>query len=173
MTIDASICRLRAVEQSDVETMYRWENDPAVWRVSGTTSPFSRDQLQRFVDEQRYDIYATRQLRLMIDDAEGRSVGAIDLFDFDPQMRRFGIGILIYEESSRRQGYASAAVAAVQRYGRDTLGVHQIWCSTESGNLAARALFGKAGFEECGCRRDWIWTPEGYRDEIILQWIAP
>ncbi|MDE7129005.1 MAG: GNAT family N-acetyltransferase, partial [Alistipes sp.] len=165
-------CTLRAVEQSDVEIMYRWENDPEVWRVSGTTSPFSRDQLQRFVDQQRFDIYATRQLRLIIDDMRGRSVGAVDLFDFDPQMRRLGIGILVYDESDRRHGYASAAVAAVQRYARQTLGIHQIWCSMEASNRASMALFRSAGFEECGCRRDWIWTPDGYRDEIIMQWIA-
>lgn len=171
-TIDAGICRLRAVEQSDVEAMYRWENDTEVWRVSGTTAPLSRDQLQRFVDEQRFDIYATRQLRLMIDNQEGRSIGTIDLFDFDPQMRRFGIGILIYEESDRRTGYASAAVDAVKRYGRQTLGIHQIWCTMEASNRASIALFRKAGFEECGRRRDWIWTPDGYRDEIIMQWIA-
>ena len=172
MMIDAVRCTLRAVEQSDVEIMYRWENDPEVWRVSGTTSPFSRDQLQRFVDQQRFDIYATRQLRLIIDDMRGRSVGAVDLFDFDPQMRRLGIGILVYDESDRRHGYASAAVAAVQRYARQTLGIHQIWCSMEASNRASMALFRSAGFEECGCRRDWIWTPDGYRDEIIMQWIA-
>ncbi|MDE6140412.1 MAG: GNAT family N-acetyltransferase [Alistipes sp.] len=172
MMIDAVKCTLRAVEQSDVEIMYRWENDPEVWRVSGTTSPFSRDQLQRFVDQQRFDIYATRQLRLIIDDMRGRSVGAVDLFDFDPQMRRLGIGILVYDESDRRHGYASAAVAAVQRYARQTLGIHQIWCSMEASNRASMALFRSAGFEECGCRRDWIWTPDGYRDEIIMQWIA-
>ena len=44
----------------DVDSMYIWENDPDVWRVSGTTEPFSRERLQRFVEEQRFDIYATR-----------------------------------------------------------------------------------------------------------------
>lgn len=172
MDIDAGRCRLRAVEPEDVDAMYCWENDPEVWRVSGTASPLSRHQLQRFVDEQRFDIYATRQMRLMIESEQGRAVGTLDIFDFDPQMHRFGVGILIYDRSDRRRGYASAAIAAVQRYGRDTLGVHQIWCSTEASNDASRELFLGAGFEECGRRRDWIWTPEGYRDEIMMQWIA-
>ncbi len=171
MMLQADKCRLRAVEPADVDSMYIWENDPDVWRVSGTTEPFSRERLQRFVEEQRFDIYATRQLRLIIEAPDGRSVGALDIFDFDPQMRRFGIGILIYDRSDRRQGYAASAVEAVKRYGRDTLGVHQIWCSASEDNRASLALFGKAGFE-IGRRRDWILTPEGYRDDIMMQWIA-
>ena len=172
MMLQADKCRLRAVEPADVDSMYIWENDPDVWRVSGTTEPFSRERLQRFVEEQRFDIYATRQLRLIIEAPDGRSVGALDIFDFDPQMRRFGIGILIYDRSDRRQGYAASAVEAVKRYGRDTLGVHQIWCSASEDNRASLALFGKAGFEICGRRRDWILTPEGHRDDIMMQWIA-
>lgn len=60
MMLQADKCRLRAVEPADVDSMYIWENDPDVWRVSGTTEPFSRERLQRFVEEQRFDIYATR-----------------------------------------------------------------------------------------------------------------
>ena len=172
MNIEGALCRLRALEPEDAERMYAWENDPEVWHVSGTTAPFSRHTLARFIEEQRFDIYATRQLRLIIEAPDGRSVGALDIFDFDPQMRRFGIGILIYDRSDRRQGYAASAVEAVKRYGRDTLGVHQIWCSASEDNRASLALFGKAGFEICGRRRDWILTPEGYRDDIMMQWIA-
>ena len=42
MILEGRVVRLRAVEPEDVEAMYRWENDPAVWRVSGTLAPFSR-----------------------------------------------------------------------------------------------------------------------------------
>ena len=67
MRLEGKLIRLRAVEPDDVEPMYRWENDPAVWHVSGTLAPFSRHQLQRFVDEQQFDIYQTRQMRLIIE----------------------------------------------------------------------------------------------------------
>ena len=70
---------LRALEPSDVEPMYRWENDPAVWGVSGTVAPFSREILRAFIEQQQYDIWRTHQLRLVIarnDDAT--AVGAVD-----------------------------------------------------------------------------------------------
>lgn len=67
MNIEGTICRLRALEPDDLDTMYRWENDTNIWRVSGTTAPFSRHSLMRLIDEQRFDIYATRQQRLVIE----------------------------------------------------------------------------------------------------------
>lgn len=81
MRLEGKLIRLRAVEPDDVEPMYHWENDPAVWHVSGTLAPFSRHQLQRFVDEQQFDIYQTRQMRLIMrrsrrDDRSERSTSS-------------------------------------------------------------------------------------------------
>ena len=108
------------------------------------TEPFSRERLQRFVEEQRFDIYATRQLRLIIEAPDGRSVGALDIFDFDPQMRRFGIGILIYDRSDRRQGYAASA----SRPSRDTAATRSAY--TRYGARRARTT-GRA--LRCSARR--------------------
>ena len=113
-------CRLRALEPSDIELMYLWENDPEVWRVGGTTSPLSLQRLAQFIEEQSYDLYATKQMRLIIE-AEGIAVGTLDIVDFDPQHLRFGIGILVYAPEARGKGYARAAIEAVKRYARETL----------------------------------------------------
>ena len=86
MNIEATICRLRALEPEDLELMYGWENDMQIWRVSGTVAPFSRHVLSRLIEEQQFDIYATRQMRLVIEH-DGQAVGAVDLFEFDPHNR--------------------------------------------------------------------------------------
>lgn len=92
MNIEGRICRLRALEPYDLDAMYEWENDAETWRVSGTSAPFSRHILSRLIDEQRFDIYATRQLRLVVESAaSGMAVGAVDLFEFDPQNLRAGV----------------------------------------------------------------------------------
>jgi diamine N-acetyltransferase len=70
MNIEGKICRLRALEPQDLDAMYRWENDMTTWRVSGTTAPFSRHTLSRLIDEQQFDIFATRQMRLVIENIE-------------------------------------------------------------------------------------------------------
>ena len=80
MSLEGELTRLRALEAEDVDLLYVWENDPAVWGVSGTLAPFSRHTLRRFLDEQRFDLYAARQLRLVVETLDGRAVGLVDLF---------------------------------------------------------------------------------------------
>ena len=94
MSLEGELTRLRALEAEDVDLLYVWENDPAVWGVSGTLAPFSRHTLRRFLDEQRFDLYAARQLRLVVETLDGRAVGLVDLFEFEPVDLRAGIGIL-------------------------------------------------------------------------------
>lgn len=161
-------CRLRALEPSDIELLYLWENDPEVWRVGGTTAPLSLERIAQFVAEQSYDIYATRQMRLVIE-AEGVAVGTLDIVEFDPQHLRFGIGILIYAPEARRKGYAHAAIEAIKSYARDTLMLKQIWASVAADNEASIALFERCGFTRCGTRKSWLRHPHGYTDQYEYQ----
>ena len=170
MQIEGEQIRLRAVEPEDLGLLYVWENDASVWAVSGTLIPFSRHTLQRFLDEQQYDLLQTRQQRLIIELRDGsRAVGALDLFELDMLHRRVGIGILIHAPADRSQGYGRDAVETVCRYAREVLGLHQVWCHVGASNAASRRLFAACGFTETGCKRDWLRTPVGWDDEIILQ----
>ena len=169
MNIEGRICRLRALEPEDIEVMYGWENDTNVWRDSGTTAPFSRHVLSRLIEEQQFDIYATRQMRLVIEDVATReTVGAVDIFEFDPHNRRVGVGIII-SPPFRRRGFALDALRALERYARDILHLHQLWCSIAEDNTASLALFARAEYEQCGRRREWLLTTNGTVDEILMQ----
>ena len=171
MNIEGKICRLRALEPQDIDVVYGWENDTDLWRVSGTMAPFSRHSLMRFIEEQQFDIYATRQQRLIVEaDVDGGAVaiGAVDVFDFDPQNRRAGVGVVVSREF-RRCGYAKEALQLLERYARDVLHLHQLWCSIGADNNASLALFRTAGYTECGRRLEWILSPNGPLDELFLQ----
>lgn len=176
MIFEGQVCCLRAVEPSDVETMYVWENDSEMWRVSSSIAPCSRQALAELVESMRYDIYVARQLRLIIESkdrgegrASGEAVGAVDLYDFDPQNLNAGVGILVYSEQMRGRGYASEALQMVERYAREVLHLHQLWCCVGAGNEASIALFRSAGFEQVGVKREWRRTADGYEDEIMFQ----
>lgn len=169
MNIEGTVCRLRALEIEDIEAMYGWENDTEVWRVSGSVAPFSRNVLRRLIDEQQFDIYATRQMRLVIECAtSGKAVGAVDLFEFDPHHRRAGVGIIV-APPYRRQGYALDALLTLERYAKEVLMLHQLWCSAGADNKASLSLFAKAGYAECGRRREWILSTDGATDEVLMQ----
>ena len=169
MSLEGELTRLRALEAEDVDLLYVWENDPAVWGVSGTLAPFSRHTLRRFLDEQRFDLYAARQLRLVVETLDGRAVGLVDLFEFEPVDLRAGIGFLIHGAGDRGRGFASDALDVLCRYARQVLGLHQLWCSVAPDNAASLTLFRRAGFVECGRKREWRRTPDGWADELLLQ----
>ena len=101
--------------------------------------------------------------------AEARPVGIADLFEFDPLNRRAGLGILIHDEDDRGRGYASDAVETLCEYARERLRLHQLWCNVGTDNAASLGLFRRTGFVPAGIKRQWLWTPEGYRDEMLMQ----
>jgi diamine N-acetyltransferase len=166
--------RLRALEPGDVDLLYTWENDTSIWKISNTLVPFSRFQLEEYVLNTQNDIYAARQLRLMIDlnepEAGSDSIGTIDLFDFDPFNQRAGLGILI-RELYREKGYAFEAMQVFIRYAFSTLHMHQLYCNVSVKNVASLNLFEKLGFVQCGLKKDWIREGQGWQEECMLQLI--
>jgi diamine N-acetyltransferase len=166
--------RLRALEPADVDLLFAWENDPSVWKISNTLAPFSRFQLEEYVLNTQNDIFATKQLRLMIDlvnTADGTvPVGTIDLFDFEPIHSRAGVGILIREVFQRR-GYATEAMEIFIRYAFGTLHLHQLYCNISPENSASLTLFEKCGFSRCGVKKEWNYDGRHFADEWIYQLI--
>jgi diamine N-acetyltransferase len=166
---------LRAVELSDADLIYAWENDPSIWQVSNTITPFSRYIIEQYILDSEQDIFTTKQLRLMIDHIGGDkiiTIGAIDLFDFEPLHRRAGIGILIHDKE-RGQGFASEALQLMKAYVFNTLQLHQLYCHISPGNTASLSLFTKHGFSISGTRKEWLHQNGQWTDEHILQCINP
>lgn len=172
--LESDIVRLRALEPDDVDTLYKWENDTNVWKVSNTSVPFSRHILRQFIDSQKYDVFETRQLRLIIEAVDtGKAVGTIDLFDIDPHNRRAGIGVLIYDKKQRCQGYASSALQVLIRYAFMILQLNQLYCNVLFDNTPSLMLFRSKGFLTVGIKREWVKTTSGWMDEYMLQLINP
>ncbi len=120
------------------------------------------------------DIYQAKQLRLMIDFNAintTETIGAIDLFDFDPMHKRAGIGILISDIKYRNRGFASEALKLLINYSFTILQLHQLFCYIDSDNKISLRLFEKFRFKVTGEKKDWIKTPEGWKSEYMLQLI--
>lgn len=138
--------RLRGVEARDVGVLLGWENDPAVWEVSGTVRPYTREEIEAFIARQQAGFFVCGQLRLMIE-VDGRLVGAVDLFEYDPATARAGVGILIADPGDRRRGYGLQALESLDEYARE-LGLHELWCKIAHSNEASSALFRRAKYNE-------------------------
>ena len=74
--------RLRALEPVDIDVVLQWENNTSLWQFGSTVAPMSRKILWDYIENYNPDIYASNQLRLMIDDANsGTTVGMVDFYD--------------------------------------------------------------------------------------------
>jgi diamine N-acetyltransferase len=160
---------LRAIEPADIDILYQWENDTDTWNVSNTQTPYSRFVLEQYITSAHQDIYSVKQLRLMICDASGKATGTIDLFDFDPNHMRAGIGILIADKEDRRKGAASEALELLLDYCFKILNLHQVYSNITIDNEASVLLFQKYGFQITGMKRQWIREGDQFKDELLLQ----
>jgi diamine N-acetyltransferase len=160
---------LRALEPEDIDLLFLWENSEENWTVSHTVAPFSKYLLALYIENSEKDIYETRQLRMMIVTPDGETVGAIDLFDFDPYHERVGIGILIHKQEHRAKGFASSALNLMIRYCFEKLNLHQIYANILIDNEVSMKLFSKAGFVLAGTKKEWVRAGGKWKDECLLQ----
>jgi diamine N-acetyltransferase len=147
------------------------ENDPEVWTVSESITPYSRFELEKYILSEG-DIFADKQLRLMIDckqNGDYVTVGTVDLFDFNPVHSRAGLGIMIYSSENRGKGYASEALNLLIEYAFTALGISVLYCNISANNHKSVGCLEKAGFEKCALKKNWNNTPHGREDEIMLQ----
>jgi len=160
---------LRAIEPTDIDFLFETENDSSFWEVSSTQTPFSRHLLEQYIANAHLDIYTAKQLRLMIvENDSNERVGMIDLFDFNPQHRRAGIGIIVIA-SAQQKGYASAALTLLIPYCFSTLQLHQLFANITSDNQYSLALFENQGFSSIGTKKEWIHSNGQFKDEILFQ----
>ena len=117
MTEQLPIIHLRALEPEDLDSLYNIENDEDLWDVGVTNVPYSRFVLSAYIANSTADIYADRQVRLVIEDEHHCTVGLLDIFNFDPRHSRAEVGIVVARRF-RHLGYATAALLHAVDYSR-------------------------------------------------------
>lgn len=157
---------LRAPEPSDLEQIYRWENDERVWLASNTTRPLSKATIRLYI-ESINDIFTDKQLRLLVE-YEGKLAGCVDLFDYDPLHQRAGVGIMI-DSAFEKKGLGTIALSALKDYAFSTLGLHQLYCDIAANNPASISVFTKNGFTQCGIKKEWFRVQKNWIDLYTFQ----
>lgn len=161
---------LRALEPEDIDFLFLTENNELFWEVSSTQVPFSKHLLKQYINNAHQDIYEAKQYRFVICNSTNMPIGMIDLFDFNPQHNRVGIGILLLPQYENK-GYATDALELVIDYAFQYLNIHQLYANITSENKKSIALFEKLNFKLVGTKKDWIYTNKQYKDELLYQLI--
>jgi diamine N-acetyltransferase len=171
MTLSNKKINLRALEPEDLEFLYTIENNESFWEISHTQTPFSNYILRQYLENAHLDIFEAKQLRLLIEEKSTKKrIGMIDLFDFNPQHKRAGIGILIHPHF-QENGFASEALSVFINYAFTHLGLHQLYANITTDNSKSISLFTRHKFTNVGIKKDWILSDEKFKDETLFQLI--
>ena len=165
---EGHLVRLRAIEPSDAETLFRHRQDTEISRRDARIQwPRSLATIRQRL-ENPGDGQSTDDIQLAITTLDNQLVGGIDVQSTDRRNGTFSIGIGLAERSAWGKGYAKEAMLLIlramfheRRYQKCNIGVYAF-------NVRALALYRRLGFQEEGCiRRNYF--PNGeYHDEILL-----
>lgn len=159
---------LRAPEPADLDLIFNLEEDPRLWEAGTSLAPVSRYMLQRYLEDYRADFTGEGQLRMVAVDADGNAIGLVDMFEYDKLNRRAGVGIAVLPER-RKQGYGTAMLVALCRYGRRRFLLHNLWAHTAVDNIGAIRTFEDSGFARVGVLKGWTLSPDGFKDAVLWQ----
>lgn len=183
MTTEVSrpVVSLRAVEPSDTDCLYIWENTPGIWPFGSTKAPLSRHQIWEYASNYDADPFSAGQLRLIIEvggdigDGTGCTsartptpCGTVDLYDIDPVNSRAMVGIMVVPPY-RHKGIAAEALRLVGEYCRLTLGLGILASEVPADNLPSAQLFTRAGYTLAATRPGWYRRGRSRVDALLFQ----
>ena len=113
-----------------------------VGRLIGRTAPISEQQGLRWI---RKKLEKQDPIFSMLEQKTGDFIGNVELKDSDGTTAELGIAITAAKQD---MGYGTEAVAAVVRYGFETLGLCRIFLKAFPGNDRAIHVYQKCGFTE-------------------------
>lgn len=166
-TAMAVVC-LRAMEPEDLDALYRIENDRDVWDVGENNVPYSRYILHDYIANASADIYADKQVRMVVENEEGLLVGVADVVNFCPSHARAEVSIVICHEH-RKKGYARAAIRQIMEYALRTLHLHQLYAVVREDNMPSLNLFSSLGFKSKMVLDDWLFDGKDYHNAVVMQ----
>jgi len=159
--------KIRELDISDIDFILEIENNRDIWRVSHTTTEFTKSEIEQFIAKNIIDGLENEQKRWVIT-ANKESCGCIDIFDFDKQNQRAGIGIVIHKDFQNKR-IATKALRKFLRICKKDLKLNQLYCSIIPDNNSSIKLFTKQGFKETGVRKEWTFYKGEWFDEIFYQ----
>lgn len=148
----------------------RWANDFVTARNIGPFGPVTVERETAY-----YERIATASdfLSFVIyERASWRPIGSTELIDVDYRNGRADFGILIGEAAARGKGYGTETTRLMLDYAFTALGLHNVALTVAEWNIAGQRAYTKAGFRECGRRRQ-CWLMGGRRwDQIEMDCLA-
>lgn len=163
--------RLRAVEPSDWEVFFAWnQDDDQARRLYFIPFPLSAEATRRQAEENATKRPESDSYNLVIENREGVAVGGIGTHDCDRRTGTFSYGLNVLS-AHRRNGYASEAVRILARYFFHELRYQKLTVGIYDFNEPSIQLHERLGFQREGCLRRMGFT-DGHHFDLLMYGIT-
>jgi RimJ/RimL family protein N-acetyltransferase len=160
--------RLRAVEPSDAETHFLWNQDSEMTRnVDDIWFPGSREGTKRWAEQTALREPTGDDFQFVIENLTGEHVGLVGTHDCKPRHGTFSLGIAVRREH-QRHGYAADALRTAMRYYFEELRYQKLTVYIYEFNAASLALFEHLNFQHEGCLRRMMFTEGRFFDQKVM-----
>ena len=151
LTTDRLVLR-RHITEDAVILHQNFGLDPEMFRYSGW-NPYATEQMAEETVRQFIDGYADKHFYGWAIEYEGRLIGTIGAYDFDPEAGSIEIGCSI-ERKSWGKGFAGEALQAVITYLTQQEGIRCIkaWCAAD--NIGSMRIMERAGMTQTSIEKD-------------------
>jgi len=159
--------RLRAIEPSDWEAYFAWNQDDEQARgVSNIPFPQSAEAVRQWAQQEAVRKPEGDAFRFVIENETGEVVGDLTTHNCDARVGSLSYGITIRREH-RRCGYAFEAITLVLRYYFRELRYQKATVTVYSFNEASARLHESLGFQLEGRIRRTVFTGGQHFDELV------
>lgn len=164
-----TIMKVRPIEPEDLEVLYEIENEPGTWAVATPGGPYSHFALTRYIEQLGTDIFASGQMRLMVLDDDGISIGTLDITNYSPTDRSAEIGIAVRSEY-RGKGWGMRMIQWLEQYAIKELNLRMLYARVaDVQNLASQRLFSSLGYEKVAVLPEWVFLEGEYVDIAVFR----
>lgn len=157
---------IRELEASDADAVQRCAGDPQVVRYL-PFGPNTPDQTRTFLDRVLVAQQERPRRRYEMAVCQGDElVGCARISIGSPEHRQGDIGYMLCRELWGR-GLMTEAAEAIIQFGFDSLGLHRIWATCGTENLASARVLDKLGMRREGHLRDERLVRGKWRDTYV------
>lgn len=170
--LTGEITGLRAIEESDLEQLLAWRNDPRMRRFFREYRELNMTQQKSWFDAKVNNDPATRMFAIV--DLETKELmGAAGLCYIDSINRNADFSIYLgIDDLYIDEDYAPDAGRVLLRYGFEELNLHKVWSEIYSIDKPKQQLFYELGFTREGVHRETHWTEGQWVDSLFYGLLA-
>lgn len=138
---------LRNLKESDINILYKVENDKTLWKFSNQKEGFTKKILKKYIKiASAENLFSANQKRFVIQSFDLNITGFIDLYDYNAEKRNAFIGIVILKKF-RNKGIGLRSIKHLEKISK-SYGIRELNVKVDPINILSIKLFKKSGFRK-------------------------